>query len=241
VLLIHEFLACVLGCTTVSQLEDALLRLHAGRFGKDDLELRVELEGTIAAGEAVLAGEIVDPREPDSERGDIRRRYLPSDDGYAAEVWNAGLGLPKRYQGRGFNSALSAQVEAGYKQLGIRFIRLTAGRDAGGVVWASTYDFDDGRLRGFGEPTTAGSGVGAGGEHVRLPQEGSRHQLRLALVRAIADAALASARITEDERSALEPVLERLVVPAMVLRLPEGLGKRLLRGSRWPGIRDLGI
>lgn len=83
--------------------------------------------------------------------------------------------------------------------------------------------------------------MGAGGEHVVLPKEGTQEELRRHLVTAIADAAYVDGRIGKDEREALDPELDRLIVPAMIVALPAGLGKRLLRGSRWPGVRDLGI
>ncbi len=218
-------------------LEVRLRKLHDGRFGKDRLRVYAEIHGTVAAGKAVLSGTIANPDHPDGPVGDITRHYIRCD-AYTAEVYNAGLGLPREYQGRGFNSALSAEVERGYRKENIRYIRLVAGREAGGVVWASTFDFDDSRLPGFGEPR----GVGAGGEDVRLPQAGAPEELRLALVVSIADAAVADARITEEERRDIDELLPELTHPALVKALDgplDGIGSRLLRRSRWPGIKDL--
>jgi hypothetical protein len=223
-------------------LELRLLALHEGRFGIDQLTIEASIEGSISTGEASLEGAILKPGAEAGPRGTIRRRYLPSRN-YAAEVVNAGLRLPEPYQGRGFTTELSLQVEDGYRTENIRFVRLIAGREVGGLVWAASFDFDDSRLRGFGVPTAKGSGVGIGGEHVRLPSRGSRLELRRLLVRSIADAAVASARITQHERHELEPYLPELVTPALVkaFRLPgdQVLGKRLLEGSRWPGLKDL--
>ncbi len=221
-------------------LEVRLHKLHDGHFGKDRLLIESEIQGTVAAGEAVLSGTIVHPDRFNGPVGDITRRYMRCET-YAAEVYNAGLGLRQEYQRRGFNSALSAVVERGYRKENIRYVRLVAGRDAGGVAWASTFDFDDSRLPGFGEPSGVGSGVGAGGEDVRLGR-GTPEELRLVLVRSIADAAVEDNRITERERLDLDEFLPELTHPALIKALDEpldGLGSRLLLRSRWPGVKDL--
>lgn len=72
-----------------------------------------------------------------------------------------------------------------------------------------------------------------------LPEEGTPRELRLALVRAIVDAARVDERITAQEREQLEPLLVHLTTPAMVAALTRGVGDDILRGARWPGKRSL--
>lgn len=219
-------------------LETRLIELHRGRFGGDGLVVEATMEGSVTGGCATLAGAVVHPDRPDGPQGDIKRQYVPVATA-PAEVINAGLGLPAEYQNRGFYSDLSGKVEAGYRREGILHIRIVAGRDAGGLVWASTFDFDDTRVAGFGEPSAVGAGVGAGGEHVRITADGDADALRVELVTAIADAALATGRITPSERDGLGEVLGDLLVPSWILNLPDTVGRRMLRGSRWPGVKTL--
>jgi GNAT superfamily N-acetyltransferase len=221
--------------------ETDLRQWFEGSFGRDALRTVVRTIETDENhdGGVRICGDVLDPV---SSRviGDFQRRIYFTASG-ELEVFSHGLEIEPHYRRRGFAAEFGRHLEQIYRRNGVRRIRLTAGRGAGGRAWARAYDFDDDRLRGFGGPESPGAaaGVGAGGEHVVLPMEGSAHDLRAALVRAIFDAARDDGRITEGERSQLEPLVPHLTVPARIAALPRGVGDDILRGARWPGVRIL--
>lgn len=147
------------------------------------------------------------------------------------ELWLGGMQVDgERRGGLAAYQRQNVDVAARHR---FAMVRCTAGQQSGGYVLAKQgFAFDRVRLPGFGGD---GLGVGQGGEDVVLNDTGS---LARELVRAIIIAAAVDRRISNREARWL---LSRNIGSsgAMLGFSANELSRRLLRSSRWPGVRQL--
>lgn len=215
--------------------ESERLRVFREIYGGDQLtefggkSYRLFLVGGSVSGNNSSATFSVRDANGRSIGGTVSRTIRRESDG-SYSAYNALLELPVSTQKSGFANAFNRHMENWYIANGFKNVRVSAGLDAGGFVWAlNGFDWNDSE-RGFGSQARAK--INRLEHQARTPAD----RAQVAAIKARFDAA-----VRANDASRIPTPMEIALV-GWRPGLPKDrswLGKDVLLGTSWSGIKDL--
>lgn len=167
--------------------------------------------------------------------GRFSREFVEGSDGTIAEVYHSSFSIDEAYRHRGAGTPITERMFDAYRNAGVPRVRVSAGLSSGGYMWAKM---------GFGFRTA--------GDRSTYPRSWARSQLP-AVRRAAQENGVPEALVDEFERALQDGHLdepwkiarfgsrttwqENTYVPHSTITM--WLGKKLLIGTSWEGVKKL--